>query len=258
MGVTGGTPFGFDVGARPGAGGAGIKVRLLGPAWVGQGRDMWRLLVALAGRGSQLKGQPVCQALACSNPCSRCCHTAGRRPGRARHARGWAAQAARAAKPRLRRPGACGAAAAAGGVRCSCLRPSHAPSLEEEGAHKYQRCACCAVPAVQGSGEIPPGATLDIDMELLSIKQDARGFQVSSPVAAGGRRRHRERHARWAERPSRGTHHTRPLASPHRPHACRSSWSRARARDCHVAPPVHTHTEGAAAVLRATLHRREP
>jgi hypothetical protein len=27
-------------------------------------------------------------------------------------------------------------------------------------------------------GEVPPGATLDINVELLSIKQDARGYQV--------------------------------------------------------------------------------
>ena len=31
---------------------------------------------------------------------------------------------------------------------------------------------------LQGRGEIPPGATLSLDIELLSIKQDSRGYQV--------------------------------------------------------------------------------
>lgn len=30
----------------------------------------------------------------------------------------------------------------------------------------------------KGVGEVPPGATLEFDVELLSIKQDARGYQV--------------------------------------------------------------------------------
>lgn len=33
-------------------------------------------------------------------------------------------------------------------------------------------------PLPQGVGEVPPGATLDFDVELLSIKADARGYQV--------------------------------------------------------------------------------
>jgi hypothetical protein len=37
--------------------------------------------------------------------------------------------------------------------------------------------ACCCL-CLQGVGEVPPGATLDINVELLSIKQDARGYQV--------------------------------------------------------------------------------
>lgn len=32
--------------------------------------------------------------------------------------------------------------------------------------------------SLQGRGEIPPNATLSLDVELLSIKKDARGYQV--------------------------------------------------------------------------------
>ena len=40
----------------------------------------------------------------------------------------------------------------------------------------------CAEPLdsnlLQGRGEVPPGATLSLDVELLSVKQDSRGYQV--------------------------------------------------------------------------------
>lgn len=54
----------------------------------------------------------------------------------------------------------------------------------EEFARKSLTCSCalCSLLQAYGAkgfgGEIPPNATLEIDVQLLSIKKDARGYQA--------------------------------------------------------------------------------